>query len=211
MEEYLNTQYSERIRQTDAKNVTVHFVNYDVDELRGFSGLNSIFINVSHFNPKMLANKNFVDIENVMKMDIATVSLHEYAHVRIRQVNNLNLRRTDGVNCIKRTKNELKIIFKVLDDFNMSTPNLITDADASTIQDLEFGRITEKRFFTVAVNWIRSLGTGSFPPIYIESFLNAINSNTALPQRPPHAHFIKRNKPVVMNAGTDFGFMNEIC
>lgn len=56
-------------------------------ELRGFAGFDYVYINFTHFDTKRYTERKFDDCEVLMGMDIATVVLHEYSHIRIRQVN----------------------------------------------------------------------------------------------------------------------------
>lgn len=62
----------------------VKFISMKCNEIRGFSGINDVFINKDHFIKKYGTNE--ADLKAVGKMDIITISVHEFAHVRLRQV-----------------------------------------------------------------------------------------------------------------------------
>lgn len=94
-EESFGQEFSKQICETETKliPVSVRFVATTEFELRGFAGINEIFINSTYFKAEqiklslaMLPNK-----ENVILMDILTVVIHVYAHIRARQVRLRNL------------------------------------------------------------------------------------------------------------------------
>lgn len=67
--------------------IPVHFISIDFPTLRGFSGINELFINESYFSAKISEWKSNTRLLNsITKMDLITIALHECAHVRIRQV-----------------------------------------------------------------------------------------------------------------------------
>lgn len=91
MKRTFGTELSERIEETDSIEVSIEFVDTTEEELRGFAGINCVYINEVYFNLKTfqlqhIAALSAEEIENIMLMDVATVTLHEYSHVRIRQV-----------------------------------------------------------------------------------------------------------------------------
>lgn len=56
--------------------------------LRGFSGRDEIFINTDHFREKIDGFKGDLQLLQILaKIDIISVVLHEFAHVKIRKVN----------------------------------------------------------------------------------------------------------------------------
>lgn len=64
--------------------VGVKFVRVDCDGIRGFSGLNNIYINETHFVRKYGGNQS--DLRTFGEIDIVTITIHEFAHTRLRQV-----------------------------------------------------------------------------------------------------------------------------
>lgn len=60
------------------------------DKLRGFSGMEQIFINANHFDKKqqeyMDEIKNEILFEQVVRMDMVSLILHEYGHVKLWKV-----------------------------------------------------------------------------------------------------------------------------
>lgn len=75
--------------------------------------------------------------------------------------------------------------FQLLNDINMSTP---TKIPRGSIQDLEFGRITERHFFGAVPDWQKSLNrgteSGSRLLKFAEDFVNAICTDKELPSFP---------------------------
>lgn len=89
MKEYFGVSFSQRIAETETIPVAVKFVTTKALDLRGFAGINCIYINEKHFKLRMLQlSDKFSDVQKktAVLIDIATVALHEYSHVRIRQV-----------------------------------------------------------------------------------------------------------------------------
>lgn len=80
--------------ETDDIPVPVKFVYSTQCDLRGFSGIDEIFLNAYYFNKKMadLSAAKIINpdvLNQFIAMDIVTCAIHEYAHVRIRQVSSL--------------------------------------------------------------------------------------------------------------------------
>lgn len=72
------------------ENVDIILVDSITTMLRGFSGVNEIFINADHFQKKFDAFKVDLDSDVVLldllaKMDIISVTIHEISHVMIRK------------------------------------------------------------------------------------------------------------------------------
>lgn len=90
MKRTFGTEYSQRIEETDSIKVSIKFVDTREEELRGFAGINCVYINEGCFKLKAFQlhneSQSADDIENILLMDVVTVTLHEYSHVRIRQV-----------------------------------------------------------------------------------------------------------------------------
>lgn len=80
---------SAKINETGKIPVTVEFFESEELQLRGFSGVNQVFVNGKHFQMRILQQSQKLSTahkETAVLVDIATVALHEYSHVRIRQV-----------------------------------------------------------------------------------------------------------------------------
>lgn len=75
--------------------INVQFFSNDMTHLRGFSGINSVYFNKQHFfekrqihESKMKEDVTFRNNVNLMlKIDIIALAIHEFSHVRLRQVN----------------------------------------------------------------------------------------------------------------------------
>lgn len=72
-------------------NIKISLVDKVTTVLRGFSGLNEIFINANHFRTKFdsFASDSDQDLgllQLLAKMDIICVTIHELAHVMFRKV-----------------------------------------------------------------------------------------------------------------------------
>lgn len=70
------------------------------------------------------------------------------------------------------------MIFKVADNLNVSTPLLLKDTSLAK-EELEFGRMTEKKVFGNHINWFRSLRTSD--KNYLANFITAIENSSKLP------------------------------
>lgn len=89
MKENFGTECSRRIADTEKTPVSVELFESMAIELRGFAGMNCVHINVNHFKMRMLqlsSKFSTLQRDDAVLIDIATVTLHEYAHIRIRQV-----------------------------------------------------------------------------------------------------------------------------
>lgn len=87
MKEYFGISFSQQIAETEKIPVAVKFVSTKALDLRGFAGIDCIYINEKHFKLRMLQLiDKFSDVQKKNAVDIATVALYECAHVRIRQV-----------------------------------------------------------------------------------------------------------------------------
>lgn len=74
------------IQVTSPRPVKVTFFAMKTTELRGFSGVDAIFINHVHFLEKYNLWKSNVKCTRTAQTDIVTTSIHEYANTRLRQV-----------------------------------------------------------------------------------------------------------------------------
>lgn len=68
-----------------AAEISVKFVSIQSNEIRGFSGLNVVYINNDHFLNKFRFKK-LDPSADVACMDIVSITINEYANVRLRQV-----------------------------------------------------------------------------------------------------------------------------
>ncbi|XP_037045202.1 uncharacterized protein LOC119080752 isoform X2 [Bradysia coprophila] len=163
---------AEQVFITKDYNVVVAFVSTEVMDLRGFSGFNTIYINKNHFDGKVNSPQWSSDL---ILIDVVTVTVHELAHVRCRQV---------------------------FDDLNASSPILTTGLP---VNDPEFGRIVERKVFGAAVDWDDSTSVGRVPVSHVTNLLDAIRQNTTLPSPPPGATLYERLNPVKFygSAGAD--------
>lgn len=83
-----------KVAETENSLIKVSFISTTETELRGFSGINEIFLNENAFISKMLScdsriNKRPGLLDKVAKLAISSIAIHEMSHTRIRQVNNL--------------------------------------------------------------------------------------------------------------------------
>lgn len=77
------THLAGRVRDTRKNGVEVSFISSEMKTLRGFSGYGTVYINQNHFAENYRGIQGSGDL---VMIDIATVTIHEMAHVRIRQV-----------------------------------------------------------------------------------------------------------------------------
>jgi hypothetical protein len=73
------------------QNISVNFVRSLIDGLRGYTGINCIYINGLYLQNRHLVYKlgsNLGDELNdiVLEMNLFCIALHEYSHARLRQV-----------------------------------------------------------------------------------------------------------------------------
>lgn len=158
----------------EADTEKVRFITSAVCDLRGFAGIECIFINEKPFTDKLSKHQEYAEIENAIIMDIVTVAIHEYSHFRVR---------------------------KVFDDYNFSTPKYAIWSEQD--QQCEFGRIVERRFFRVAVDWLQTGKNSPAVQEFIKKFIAAVHSNTDLPSLPDNVNLSERPDGITMS-GADF-------
>ncbi|KAG4071921.1 hypothetical protein HA402_006082 [Bradysia odoriphaga] len=169
-------RYETRVSTTNFLPVSVKIVHTKEPDIRGFAGMNEIFINFGYFNVQKTHINCYELAEslksNLLLIDIATCVIHEYAHVRARQVTN---------------------------DLNHTTPEAIL----STIEesDPEFGRMTERMFFGTHINWKKSFEQKFVSAEFIANFLEAIENNNHLPTFPKRDDVPARKGPKLMRCG----------
>lgn len=83
-------QFAERVDKTESVPITVKMVDTRESQLRGFTGINQIYINYGCFITKKFQIDRST-LSNELKtmliiIDVATVAIHEYAHARAQQV-----------------------------------------------------------------------------------------------------------------------------
>jgi hypothetical protein len=76
---------------TSSEKISVKFVHSTIANVRGFTGINTIYINISYINDRHQAFKIGSSLSNdekniIFKMTLFCVGLHEYSHARLRQV-----------------------------------------------------------------------------------------------------------------------------
>lgn len=86
MVDNLIEKYFDHIKVNSPGPISVKFFSIRCHALRGFSGLGDIYINETHFHDNFLANEYDERAASISKIDIITIAMHEYAHVRLRQV-----------------------------------------------------------------------------------------------------------------------------
>lgn len=81
----------------------------------------------------------------------------------------------------------------------MSTPaSMIATAG---VTDPEFGRIAERSFFSVPIDWPKSIANEAVPMTYVENFLTAIKGNSSLPVLVTNSDLVQRDGLTVMHGG----------
>lgn len=77
--------------------ITVTIVSKSAPELRGFSGLDEIYIHSTYFQSKFETSytnakeEDCARVEIPAKMSLIALSIHEFGHVRLRQVRQTSL------------------------------------------------------------------------------------------------------------------------
>jgi hypothetical protein len=74
--------------------IQVELINCTLPGLRGFCGINKIYINTAYIRSQMSTySSNFHPDsaigKSVAEMDICTIAIHEFGHARLRQVFNV--------------------------------------------------------------------------------------------------------------------------
>ncbi|XP_037051551.1 uncharacterized protein LOC119085306 [Bradysia coprophila] len=154
-------------------------VRNEVSELRGFSGLNTIYINCEHYQNafemsfKNAERFNLVErVELASKMSLIALAIHEFGHIKLREAHG---------------------------DFNLSTPTLAAEMQLPD-DHKEFGALCEIEAFGSHVDWNKSRFGADL--CYMRSFLNAIETGTELPKG-PLGLLINRSECEHFSAGVD--------
>ncbi|XP_037051133.1 uncharacterized protein LOC119085039 [Bradysia coprophila] len=119
---------TEKIQNTELKHISVKFVHIPSYSIRGFSGINEIYINSKHFEDNAKEYASDTRAQSITQIDVVCIAMHENAQVRLRQAR---------------------------DNFNLSSPFVLTKCD--DMNELQFGRMVEKEFFYGQVAWWRSM------------------------------------------------------
>ncbi|KAG4077183.1 hypothetical protein HA402_016170 [Bradysia odoriphaga] len=169
-------EFAKHIGETNSIDVTVKLVATFEFELRGFCGINIIYVNSTYFKNRrfQLGLTQLPETDKILVIDILTVVIHEYAHIRARQIAN---------NC------------------NHSTPKCIVEAVNEN--DPEFGRMIERALFSVPIDWMKSLDNNSVGIGYIEQFIEAIDKGEEIPILNATPKLIARTGSSLMHGGLD--------
>lgn len=93
MKQTFGDAYSQRVTTGNVTKYSAKIIRSGESALRGFAGIDTVYINENHFKPKALSLSLYPqgtpeEKENVVLIDIATVCLHELAYIKISEVNN---------------------------------------------------------------------------------------------------------------------------
>lgn len=67
--------------------IEVTFVDSPEPRLRGFSGVNKVYVNIYHFQAKLsICRTKTPLLQKLVKIDIANLVIHEISHVILRMV-----------------------------------------------------------------------------------------------------------------------------
>jgi hypothetical protein len=74
--------------------IQVELINCTLPGLRGFCGINKIYINTTYIRSQMTAYSSIYHPDSpigksVTELDICTIAIHEFGHARLRQVFNV--------------------------------------------------------------------------------------------------------------------------
>ncbi|CAF0959256.1 unnamed protein product [Rotaria magnacalcarata] len=163
VDDLISSATGKSIHATSEK-ISVKLVHSTIKNLRGFTGINTICINISYINDRHQAFKIGSSLSDddknvIFKMTLFCVGLHEYSHARLRQVEN---------------------------NPNTSSPNLLLNK--STIVETyggkpEFGRLTEHKLFGAQLDFWETDATGKWTALhsaYFAKFVQAIETNQSL-------------------------------
>ncbi|KAG4068857.1 hypothetical protein HA402_005005 [Bradysia odoriphaga] len=162
--------------------IPVKFVRSDEIFLRGFVGIDTIFINETHFTSNafqlhLMHIGTSAEKQKLLLMDIATVVLHELAHIRVRKID---------------------------DNLNFSTPKLMVIPSTT---EHEFGRMMESKIFGAVIHWKKSFERGRVSATFVDQFINSLKTNSTLPQLPPDNNLVRRESQTIGDgSGVDMCF-----
>ncbi|KAG4077066.1 hypothetical protein HA402_016053 [Bradysia odoriphaga] len=131
--------------------IKITLVECGLKLLRGFAGLEELFIHTDNFRQKINDfDGSLEQLQLVCKMDIISIAIHEYAHLKIRQSHG---------------------------DFNMHSP-AVGHCGLPAIRH-EFGNFTERKIFGKQIDWFASYKTMDYG--FVESFVNSVENGSLLP------------------------------
>ncbi|XP_037032958.1 uncharacterized protein LOC119071939 [Bradysia coprophila] len=169
----MENAFNVKVEDTNKREVGASYIDLIKTELRGFSGFDWVYINLGHFDAKRYKHRKSRDCDVLVALDVVTLVIHEYAHVRIRQA---------------------------LNDMNMSTPTKVPKE--SLFEDMEFGRIVERHIFGAVPNWLNSYnrGTDSGQLLleFAQAFITSIENNKKVPAVPLGLTLENRDATVAM-------------
>ncbi|XP_037051054.1 uncharacterized protein LOC119084991 [Bradysia coprophila] len=163
-------EYGVNVEQSTSGVVKIVYVNNSCQNLRGFSGINEVYINAVHFllslhvYDAIIADKH--DLELRLQVDIINVAIHELAHLQLR---------------------------KAMNDFNTSYP-ILAKSNALPDNYLEFGRYVEEQIFGAPVDWMES----DVDVHYLESIVSSVKSDSPIPKLTNVDEIIVREYPLLM-------------
>ncbi|CAF1559852.1 unnamed protein product, partial [Didymodactylos carnosus] len=158
--------------------VKIYFVNVGILGLRGYSGINCVYVNEWYLN-KIISDQLSLPskpdsklLSLITAIDLMTLTIHETAHQ--------------------------------LNDPNMSTPTLFNNQGLTRPSiDNEFGRLAEKSIFGEQIDWFASIARVKLN--FLEKFVYAIENSSKLPTLTANDKAIKRHSPSPCSA-IDFFF-----
>ncbi|XP_037035951.1 uncharacterized protein LOC119074095 [Bradysia coprophila] len=132
--------------------IKITLVESGLKILRGFVGLEELFIHTDHFRQKINDFKGSLEqLQLVSKMDIISIAIHEYAHLKIRQSNG---------------------------DFNMHSP-VVGHLHGLPVIPHEFGTFTERKIFGKQIDWFASYRAMDYE--FVERFVHSVENGGPLP------------------------------
>ncbi|CAF0791888.1 unnamed protein product [Rotaria sp. Silwood1] len=151
--------------------IQVEIIDCTLAGLRGFCGINKIYINAAYIRSQMSTYSTTFHPDSpigksVVEMDICTIAIHEFCHARLRQITN---------------------------NPNTCTPDLFRSVACSTVNERsEFGRLCEMVLFFDKIDYWRSAADNKWDLDYFQKFIKAIESSSAIPPFNSTNNYIKR-------------------
>ncbi|CAF2135960.1 unnamed protein product, partial [Rotaria magnacalcarata] len=151
--------------------IQVEIVNCILAGLRGFCGINKIYINAAYIRGQMsmYSTEYHPDSpigKSVAEIDICTITIHEFDHAKLRQA-------------IMVT--------------NASTPDFYSQQACGTVNERpEFGRLCEMAFFSGQIDYWQSAADNNWNLDYLQQFITAIESASAIPKFNSTNNYVKR-------------------
>lgn len=181
-------------------NVDIVYVTYSSPKLRGFSGVNTVYVNEKHFKLTKVCYEDVIDpdvLDMLMQVDIINLVVHEYAHVKFRQVPKFP---------ISFILFLIRLIVQFTNDFNMSSPILAKNNKVDE-SHFEFGRYVEEKIFGGAVDWVESASYISTD--HLQSVINSVKNGTVIPKLDDLCGIVLRECPILM--ALDYTSPRTLC